>query len=264
MVDYISVADAVNRPGLRLVLSPGFPGPWSVAAKAILDLKQISYTPVAQSIANDDPVLRSWTGQDSAPVAVLDHERGRARWDEILLLAERLAPTPRLIPVDEDERALMFGLANSICGEDGFGWNFRLYKMAAWEEALAGRSDEPVFLSRAQVDIMQQRYGDPSRTAADALARVKSILALLAARIRASRERGSPYMIGDQCTALDIYWTSFSNLIAPMRPEHCPMPEPYRDMGASMGAVLGDAVDPVLIDHREIMLQRHFTTPLQF
>lgn len=264
MLDYISVAEAIGRPGLRLVLSPGFPGPWSVAAKAILDLKGIEYTPVAQSIGKPDKELRDWTGQESAPVAVLNAERARARWDEILLLAERLRPTPRLIPADEYLRAEMFGLANSICGEDGLGWNFRLFKMQQWEDALAGRSEEAMFLTREQVDIMQQRYGDPSRTAADAMARMVAVLRMLAKRLRANRERGSDYIIDDQVTALDLYWTAFSNLVAPMSHEHCPMPEGYRSMGESMMTLLGDAVDPLLIQHRDEVLRRHFALPLRF
>lgn len=264
MVDYVSVADAVHLSGLRVVLSPGFPGPWSVAAKIILDIKSIEFTPVAQAIGQEDKILREWTGQESAPVAVLDKERGRARWDEILLLAERLQPEPRLIPQDEAMRADMFGLANDICGEDGFGWNFRLYKMAAWEAALQGQSDEPVFLSREQVDIMQFRYGDPSRSAAQAKNRIEAILNLLSTRLRASRQRGSRYLVGDSLTAADIYWTTFSTLVSPIRHEHCPMPDAYREMGQAMGADLGDAVDPILIEHRDNVLESHCALPLTF
>lgn len=264
MVAYVSVADAVQRSGLRVVLSPGFPGPWSVAAKIILDMKGIEYTPVAQAIGQEDKVLRDWTGQESAPVAVLDKERGRARWDEILLLAERLQPEPSLIPQDEAMRADMFGLANDICGEDGFGWNFRLYKMAAWEAALRGESGEPVFLSREQVDIMQYRYGDPSRSGGQAKARMEAILKLLATRLHANRQRGSIYLVGNSLTAADIYWTTFSTLVSPIRHEHCPMPDAYREMGQAMGADLGDAVDPILIEHRDNVLESHCALPLTF
>jgi len=264
MVDYVSVADAISLPGLRVVLSPGFPGPWSVAAKIILTMKAIAFTPVAQAIGQEDPLLRDWTGQESAPVAVLNKERGRARWDEILLLAERLQPEPRLIPQDEAMRADMFGLANDICGEDGFGWNFRLYKMAAWEAALRGESGEPVFLSREQVDVMQFRYGDPSRSADQAKGRMISVLGLLSSRLHASRQRGSKYLVGDALTAADIYWTTFSTLVSPIRHEHCPMPDAYREMGAAMGADLGDAVDPILIEHRDNVLEGHCALPLTF
>ncbi|MES2492172.1 MAG: hypothetical protein V4579_02695 [Pseudomonadota bacterium] len=264
MVDYVSVADAIPLPGLRVVLSPGFPGPWSVAAKIILTMKSVPFTPVAQAIGQEDKALREWTGQESAPVAVLDKERGRARWDEILLLAERLQPEPRLIPQDEAMRADMFGLANDICGEDGFGWNFRLYKMAAWEAALRGESAEPVFLSREQVDIMQFRYGDPSRSAAQAKDRMIAVLRLLSARLHASRQRGSRYLVGDTLTAADIYWTTFSTLASPMHHDHCPMPDAYREMGEAMGSDLGDAVDPILIEHRDHVLENHCVLPLTF
>lgn len=264
MVNYISVAEAVDAPGLRVVFSPGFPGPWSVAARIILELKNIDFTPVAQSIGGADKILRDWTGQESAPAAVLDNERARCRWDEILLLAERLAPNPSLIPADESQRSDMFGLANAICGEDGFGWNFRLYKMAAWEESLAGRSSEPVFLTAEQVAIMQFRYGDPSSSAEKAKARMAAILGLLSQRLHANKKKGSPFLVGDKLTAADIYWTTFSTLVAPIRDEFCPMPEAYREMGEAMGADLGDAVDPILIEHREHVLSNHCPLPLKF
>lgn len=264
MVDYISVPDAIDMTGLRVVFSPGFPGPWSVAARVILELKGIPFNPVAQSIAAEDRVLREWTGQESAPVAVLDEERARSRWDEILLLAERLAPEPALIPADEWLRTEMFGLANAICGEDGFGWNFRLYKMMAWEDALAGRSSEPLFFSPEQVAVMQWRYGNPSSDGAQAKARMVSILQLLAERLRSNKAKGSPFLVGDSLTAVDFYWATFSTLVAPIRDEFCPMPEVYRDMGEAMGTELGDAVDPILIDHREFVLTAHCPLPLKF
>lgn len=264
MLEYIAVPDAVGLPGLRVVLSPGFPGPWSVAARMILDIKGIRYLPVAQSIACEDKVLREWTGQESAPVAMLDRERGRSRWDEILLLAERLQPQPSLVPEDERMRWEMFGLSSAICGEDGLGWNFRLYKMAAWEDALAGKSSEPIFLDREQVDVMQFRYGDPSRSAARARSRMIAILELLAEQLHENRRKGSLYLVGDDLTAADIYWASFSNLVVPMRHEHCPMPDAYRAMGEAMRADLGDTLDRILIEHRDAVLDRHVSLPLQF
>src|ERR1700733_11968125 len=101
MLKHISVTEAIPRSGLRLVVTADMPGPWSIAARAVLDLKGIEYTPVAQIIATRDPALREWTGQEGAPAAMFEKERPRIRWDEILHLAERLSPNPRLIPKDE-------------------------------------------------------------------------------------------------------------------------------------------------------------------
>ena len=45
---YLSVEEAIDIQGLRLVLTAGVPGPWGEAAKAILAFKHIEYTPVLQ------------------------------------------------------------------------------------------------------------------------------------------------------------------------------------------------------------------------
>ena len=43
-----------------------------------------------------------------------------------MLLAERLAPAPALLPADPASRALALGLAHELCGEAGLGWSRRL------------------------------------------------------------------------------------------------------------------------------------------
>lgn len=258
---YLSVSEAIERPGLRLVLSPGLPGPWSVAAKAVFDLKRIPYEAVAQGLAVDDAALRGWTGQDSAPAAMFDNERPRTRWYEILALAERLAPQPSLVPDDDALRSDLFGLLHGLAGEGGFGWNFRLVVVPAWEAALRDPSAQGGFLDAEQIATMQRRYGDPSCSPDTARDRMARFLRLLAARLRASR---SGYFVGDRLSAVDVYWTAFSNLVAPMGAEHCPMPDGYRTMGEATGRLMGDAVDPVLLEHRDRILVKHLRTPLQF
>jgi hypothetical protein len=51
-MNYVEVAQARTMPGLRIVLSPGGPGPWSEAAKSICYVKKISYIPVAQEVGS--------------------------------------------------------------------------------------------------------------------------------------------------------------------------------------------------------------------
>jgi hypothetical protein len=72
---YITPEEAITRTGLRLVLTQGVPGPWSVAGRALFDIKRIRYTLVAQLLGTPNEALQQWTGQSSAPVAVLDEER---------------------------------------------------------------------------------------------------------------------------------------------------------------------------------------------
>ena len=53
--------------------------------------------------------LQSVTGQASYPAVLYENEPPRSGWAEILLLAERLAPEPALVPADAEERARFFG-----------------------------------------------------------------------------------------------------------------------------------------------------------
>src|SRR3546814_5770445 len=101
--------------------------------------------PISQEGGTPNEELKAWTGQTSAPVAMLDDDRPRAHWSEVLILAEQLAAEPRLIPADQDERTLMFGLCHEICGDDGLGWNARLLIFATQQAAGNDRfrSEEP-------------------------------------------------------------------------------------------------------------------------
>ena len=114
---YISVEDAIKRPGLRMVVVGGVPSPWGEAAKGILHIKRIDWAAVR--LVYDSEALKDWAGERSGPIAIYDNEKPRSRWNDILLLAERLSPEPALVPKDAADRALTFGLAHEICGEGG-------------------------------------------------------------------------------------------------------------------------------------------------
>ena len=94
--EYCGVDEAIARRGLRMVVVGGVPSPWGEAAKGILHIKGIDW--VAVRLVYDSEPLRAWAGQRSGPVAIYDDERPRSGWAEILLLAERLAPEPPLLP----------------------------------------------------------------------------------------------------------------------------------------------------------------------
>src|SRR3546814_928161 len=125
-MEYLTIDQARNAEGLRLVLTAGVPGPWSESAKQIFEFKQIPYLPVAQHLFQENAELLDWVGVRNAPVAVYANEPPLRGWKEILELAERLAPSPALLPGDAVKRDAVFDLANMICGQDGFGWNRRL------------------------------------------------------------------------------------------------------------------------------------------
>ena len=72
-VRYVSVEDAIERDGLRMVVVGGVPSPWGEAAKGILHIKRIEW--VAVRLVYDDERLKQWAGQRSGPVAVYGDER---------------------------------------------------------------------------------------------------------------------------------------------------------------------------------------------
>src|SRR4029077_19496470 len=97
-IEYVSTADAVDRKGLRMVVVGGIPSPWGEAAKGLLHVKGIDWVAVRLEYGSEP--LKKGAGQRSGPVAIYENERPRSGWAEILLLSERLAPAPSLLPAD--------------------------------------------------------------------------------------------------------------------------------------------------------------------
>ena len=258
MADYVEVADAIDRRGMRLALSAGVPGPWGESAKSIFHVKGIEYAKVRQLGGMENDELERWTGRQNAPVAVYDDETPRDGWAEILYLAERIAPTPRLVPEDLDDRLLMFGLSREICGEEGFGWMRRLMLL------------RPMFgegvpeAARAPAERLGGRYGYSDGAADAAGRRVAEILARLSAQLLAQREAGSLYFIGDALTALDIYWACFAALYEPLSADLCPMPEPLRGAYLLADPDVRKAGDAILLEHRDFIYRTHLTLPMDF
>lgn len=251
-MDYVSVEEARRAPGLRIAFTKGVPGPWSVAVRTFYDVKNIPYTAVVQVAGDANEALREWTGQTSAPVAVLNDERPRAHWSELLLLAERLAPDPPLVPQDEDERIQMFGLCHELCGEDGLGWNLRLIIFAAQ------RASGHVVSS-----ALQEKYSSDTSDA-QACARVDVLLAMLDRRLAEQASKGSAFLVGNRFSAADIYWAAFSNLLVAMPEEICPMPDFYRGLGSLCSRPLRAPVSDALIAHRDRIVRDYFRVPILF
>lgn len=250
-MEYIEIADAMKRPGLRLVLTPNVPGPWGEAAKAIFAVKKIPFVPVRQPQDGEKDLLLEWTRQTAAPVAMYEDERPRAGWAEILFLAERLSPHPSLVPADPAERALMLGLCFEICGEHGLGWSRRLGLLPAGKN--------PKF------DSMPWRYGlcEDDAVAAGGK-RVNEILALLAGQLRSQHAAGSDFLVGDALSALDLYWATFSNMIVPLPPEQSPMPDWLRPVYDASTKSEIDSPDPILLAHRDRIFEEAIGLPQAF
>ena len=257
MADYIDVAQARSLSGLRLVLSPGVPGPWSEAAKGIFHVKDIPYVRVHQEIGGENRELIEWTAQATAPVAAWNDEPPRSTWIELLFLAQRLQPTPSLIPDSLEERMLMFGYCNELCGEHGFGWSKRLMLVHPTLSNPNTKESDRVFPA-----YIGDKYGYTEEEAKAAPTRVAGVLTALGARLEQQRASGSTFFIGNQLSALDIYWATFAALIQPLPHDLCPMPNGFRTMYTNTDPVVQAALNPILLEHRDMIYHDYLELPI--
>jgi glutathione S-transferase len=251
---FVGVEEAIAHDGLRMVVVGAVPSPWGEAAKGIFHVKRLEW--VAVRLAQDSEPLIEWTGGErSAPVAIYRNERPRSGWAEILLLAERLAPTPSLLPADAAERAFVFGLAHEILGEEGLAWSRRLQLVHAGLQGTGG-------FAAPAANYLAAKYGYDAQAGRDASRRVAALLDMLAKRLRSQRDAGSPYYVGKMLSAADIYSATTLALFEPLPPDHCAMRQSTRAAFETRDAVTDAALDPILLEHRNWTYAEHLELPL--
>ena len=251
-MDYLSVEEARDLSGLKLVLTGGVPGPWSEAAKALFNHHQVPFHPVLQVGGQSNDALVAWTNHRNAPVAVWNDEAPRVRSMEILELAERLGSGQSLIPEDRETRIRMVGLINEMAGEQGFAWHCRVILLDAWasQNDQAGQDANPMF----------KEYGYDGKKVEQSISTADSFLEGLASDLHQSSEG---YLVGEQFSAADLYWAYFSNLLNPMPHDINPMPDRLRQ-SYELPAKRLQPYDPIVVEHRDRMFKRHLILPLSF
>lgn len=260
-IEYASIEDAKQMSGLRLVLGNyAVPGPWREACKGLFYVKKIPYTPVvAASLDGNDTALREWTAQSSAPVAIWNDEPPRSKWFEQLHLAERLEPNPPLIPDNIEDRMLMFGYCNEICGESGYAWSKRLMMVHS-------------MLTNPDVDDgtkafwagFGNKYGYSPEAAEAAPERMAAVVRSLAVRLEQQNAQGSRFFIGNQLSALDIYWATFAALIQPLPEDQCPMATAFRAFYVTTDPSVVTATTSALLEHRDFIYREYLELPIVF
>ena len=254
-MDYLTIEQAKQESGLRLVLTRDVPGPWSEAAKAVLRWHGLDYQAAEQIGGRDNKELVEWTGHRNAPIALYNDEPPRVRWQEILDLAERLGNGTSLYPQDIDQRIQMVGIASEICNEGGMAWHARMLMLNVTYQV----HGDAVF----EKNPMFREYGFSEAAVITAIERIEQILEYLAETIKSKKAAGSVYLVGDSMTAADIYWACFSNMLEALPHELNPMPDSLRQgWGALAKGISG--YDPLLIEQRDAIFEKHLWLPLEF
>ena len=246
-MQYVSIEEAIAADGLRLVLVQGMPSPWGQAAKAMMEYKGLAFTAVPQQPGRENAELVAWSGVNSAPVVAWNNEAPLNRWNDILFLLERLAPEKPLVSEGLAERTAFFGWAHEICGELGFGWNRHLDVISPGEPPRG----------------LGKKYGYNEHDGALGAQRSIDFMAHLTRTLEQQAARGSEFIVGPSVTAVDFYWAAFSNLAALQGPEECPLDPAVRLGFENVGAEVAVAVHPILIRHRDRIMQGYFKIPMQ-
>ncbi len=254
-MDYVSLEEVIEADGLRLVIVQGMPSPWGQAAKTMFEMKGVSYKVAPQIPGDPNEKLVAWSGQGSGPVVAWNDERPLSNWLDILFLADRVAPEPRLIPEDAAERALMLGLAHEICGEGGIGWSRRLMLFRPAMEM------DPL---PPGMQLMAERYRYDFDEADRAEERTAGILSALTKQLASQKSKGSDYFVGDSVSALDVYFVAFMNLVKPYGDDIVPIPADYRPGFEGIGPFIEAALDDSLIAHRDFIFDKYFRSPMEY
>jgi hypothetical protein len=187
-----------------------------------LHVKRIPYSLVdARDAERGLTPLRTLTGQESLPVVFWNDERPRAHWLEQLVLVERIAPEPHLLPNDPAERARVVGLIAELSSESGFGWHRRVM--------MIGRLlTEPTFGERERGigHYLAKKYRHSTDSTEDSTRHCEEVVATFAALQAA----GNDYLLGSSLTALDLAWATFAALLEPLPEDLCPMRPLWRNL----------------------------------
>jgi glutathione S-transferase len=252
---FVSLEEAAAMTtGTRVTFIPGVPAMYSEALKNICHVKGIPLIRALHPLMGVDEEtgedrqarLYELTRQTSLPAMFHDDERPRNVWIEQLALADRIgAPgTPKLIPEDFEERVEVLGLCAVVLGEDGLLWNMRIL------------NDSP----------LARKYGYSEDASAAAPAKVAEVLRLIDRRLEAQADRGSPYLVGDAITAIDVYWATMSMTVSPAPPEIMPVTKQNRRMlefFAKNGEIpeIADALTERIREHQRAILTTWCETP---
>ena len=110
---------------------------------------------------------------------------------------------------------------------------------------------------------MLWKYGTEDLAASrNAATRIGEILALLADQLERQRASHRLFLVGDDLSALDLYWACFSNMVSPLPPEHSAMLDWIRQLYGEAAGVAPPHTS--LIEHRDFVFAEYLALPQDF
>lgn len=252
--DYIDFKDAKDKQGMRLIVVRGIPSPWSEAAKAIFHVKSIPFSAVYYDPFNKD--MAAWIGSPNAPVAVYNNEDPVSDWKDILALAERLEPSPTLLPAQQEDHDSVIEISTKICSAEGLAWFRRL------EGAHKGLNGQPGGFPDMVAKYLAKKYGYQTESGPEYASRTIDILNTLSQHLKQQQSKGSRYFVGDSLSAADLYSSTAMACFKPFPQEQCAMLEFIRPVFETLDPDMEAALDPILIEHRDRIYKEYLTLPL--
>lgn len=253
-VSYINLDEAKSSNGIRMIVNQDIPSPWSEAAKGILHVKNIMWNAVYYDPMN--PEIQKWSGISSAPALKHNGDDFISDWKDILSFAESSEAAPSLLPEDPDERAKVMEISESICGKKGLGWTRRLENVHRSLQQQGG--EFPEFIAR----YIGNKYGYDESDAQHYSDEVVLQLTKLSNILHAQKEKGSRFYVGDQLTVADIYSATFMGILQPLSEEQCKMNGMVRSVFSFLSREIEEALDPILLEHRDFIYETYLELPL--
>ncbi|WP_430460981.1 glutathione S-transferase family protein [Thalassolituus sp. LLYu03] len=250
----LSVSEARAAGGVRMVVTRAIPNPWSEAAKGLLHRRAIPWQGVY--LDQRDPEVAAFSGTHNSPALVNDDEPGLSHWLDILTFAEGHGSGAPLLPAEPDARAEVLSLCHLLCEPQGLGWYRRLLTVHR------GLNEQPGGFPVPVAQYLGSKYGYQAEEAGDYEDKVVNLLNRLSARLNAQKKAGSPYLVGHSLTAADVYCACFMAYFSPLDESQCAMVPSFRIAFSSLSAAEQQALEPVLLQHRDFIYGQYLELPL--
>ena len=254
-VKFISLDEAASmKSGTRVTFIPGMQALYAEALKNICYVKKVPLIRALHPLmgvnkeTGEDRQARLYelTSQTSLPTMFHNEERPRNVWIEQLALAEQIGAedSPSIIPESFELRAEMYGLCAIILAEDGLVWNMRIL------------NDGP----------LGRKYGYSEAASSSAPSKIINALKVIDAKLKSQEKLNSKFLIGDELSAVDIYWATMSMCMIPATEDIMPKTKQNQGMLAGFEAIskipdFANIISPLMRDHQRNILKTYCETP---